>query len=202
MNFGAMSFVTPFEAYTKYLAMRSHFSRDSYDYFKYGGKIKASAQSFETRNDKYFFHRLSKHKDVDGFLVAHLLVGDPGKKWIRDMLQDEEEHKYYAEWLKRKQSFTYLFKTELEQLDDNYNANIIVPEDGGMPKLYYLLLRKRISPETVIVLNTLSPFFAYWSSKNVDPYVWGDMRKKLEKYTPFVDFDREKFRAMVIDRFA
>lgn len=202
MNFGAMSFVTPFEAYTKYLAMRSHFSQDSYDYFKYGGKIKASTQSFDIRNDKYFFHKLSKHKDVDGFLVAHLLVGDPGKKWIRDMLQDEEEHKYYAEWLKRKQSFTYLFKTELEQLDDNYNANIIVPEDGGMPKLYYLLLRKRISPETVIVLNTLSPFFAYWSSKNVDPYVWGDMRKKLEKYTPFVDFDRDKFRAMVINRFA
>lgn len=202
MNFGAMSFVTPFEAYTKYLAYRSHFTQDSYDILKYNGKVNATTNSFETRKDKFFFHKLSKHKDVDGFLISHMLVGNPHKKWIRDMIHDEEDHHYYAEWLKRKQSLTYLFQSEIEQLDDDYNSNIIIPKDGGMPKLYKLILRNKISPETVIALNTLSPFFGYWSANNLDQYVWGDIRKKYEKYTPFVEFDRNKFRSILLERFS
>lgn len=193
--------MTPFEAYTKYLAFRSHFTRDDYDYIKYNGKVRANANSFDTRNDKYFFHKLSKHKDVDGFLIAHMLVGNPGKKWIRDMLQDEENHHYYAEWLKRKQSLSYIFKNDLSLMNDDYNSNFAIT-DGGNPKMYSLMLRNRVSPETAIILNNLAPYFQYWTNKNLDPYIWGDLRKKLEKYTPFVEYDRDKFLTMVKERFA
>jgi hypothetical protein len=202
MNFGAMSYVTPFEAYTKYIAYRNHFTQDSYDIVKYNGKVVANQNSFETRKDKYFFHKLSKHKDVDGFLISHMLIGNPHKKWIRDMFIDEETHSYYAEWLKRKQSLTYIFQSDIELLDDDYNSNIFIPKDGSMPKLYKLILRQKISPETVIVLNTLSPFFAYWSVNNIDQFVWCDIRKKYEKYAPFVEFDRDKFRSILIQRFS
>jgi hypothetical protein len=36
--------MTPFEVYKKYLALKNHFTKDSYDYFKYGGKVSASVK--------------------------------------------------------------------------------------------------------------------------------------------------------------
>ena len=31
--------VTPFECYKTYVAMKQHFTKDKYDYFKYGGNL-------------------------------------------------------------------------------------------------------------------------------------------------------------------
>ena len=52
--------VTPFECYKTYVAMKQHFTKDKYDYFKYGGKSRASATSFKGRKDRYFFERMSR----------------------------------------------------------------------------------------------------------------------------------------------
>ena len=35
--------VSPFEAYQTYLALKQHFTRPSYDYFKYNGKVKVQS---------------------------------------------------------------------------------------------------------------------------------------------------------------
>ncbi len=43
--------MTPFESYKTFLAVKSHFTTDNYDYVKYNGKVTASASSFETRKD-------------------------------------------------------------------------------------------------------------------------------------------------------
>lgn len=37
---GRIKIVEPFEVYQKYLAMKRHFTSDSYDYHKYNGKVK------------------------------------------------------------------------------------------------------------------------------------------------------------------
>ena len=65
-------FMTPFEVYTKYIALKNHFSQERYDYFTYGGKVRAKESSFEIRKDKYFFYKLSKHKDIENFLLANI----------------------------------------------------------------------------------------------------------------------------------
>ena len=49
--------VTPFECYKTYVAMKQHFTKDKYDYFKYGGKSRASATSFKSRKDRLFFRK-------------------------------------------------------------------------------------------------------------------------------------------------
>jgi hypothetical protein len=55
--------MTPFESYTTFLALKNHFTTDSYDYIKYNGKVGAKPSSFDVRKDKYQFYKLSKHKD-------------------------------------------------------------------------------------------------------------------------------------------
>ena len=36
----------PFDAYRCYLSLKNHFTKDHYDYHKYGGKTRATVQAF------------------------------------------------------------------------------------------------------------------------------------------------------------
>jgi len=49
-----------FAVYKTYLAIKLHFSTPNYDFSKYEGKINAKLDTFTSRNDRYFFHKLSK----------------------------------------------------------------------------------------------------------------------------------------------
>ena len=48
---------TPFEVYTKYLALKNHFESKSYDYHKYGGKVRATTPDFMVEKHNHFFKR-------------------------------------------------------------------------------------------------------------------------------------------------
>ena len=64
----------PYETYQKYLALKTHFKSDTYDYFQYHGKLKGDRTKFETRRDKYYFYKLSKMKHAEDFMVANLIA--------------------------------------------------------------------------------------------------------------------------------
>ena len=55
-----------FSVFKTYLAIKLHFSSDTYDYFKYEGKVNCKLETFTKRNDRYFFHKLStKYKPTE-----------------------------------------------------------------------------------------------------------------------------------------
>ena len=62
--------VTPFETYQTYLSMKSHFTNSKYDFFKYGGKSRATITSFNKRKDKYRIEKTSKLDDENIRLAA------------------------------------------------------------------------------------------------------------------------------------
>ena len=49
-----------FEVFKLYLAIKLHFTTDTYNYEEYGGKVNCKLETFTKRNDRYFFHKLSK----------------------------------------------------------------------------------------------------------------------------------------------
>jgi len=68
--------MVPFDTYKTYLALKNHFTKDSYDYHKYQGKSRASLQSFYKRRDRYWFEKLSRQKEdkeVIDFFVANFI---------------------------------------------------------------------------------------------------------------------------------
>ena len=70
--------VTPFETYQTYLSMKSHFTNRKYDFFKYGGKSRATMSSFNKRKDKYWFEKTSrKYSDEE---VLNFLLSNFAKK--------------------------------------------------------------------------------------------------------------------------
>ena len=191
--------MSAFECYKEYLALKNHFSKPDYDYFKYNGKLRANADSFNTRKDKLFFQKLAKHPDVHNFLVANLSENE--KHWIRDLAYSEDAEKTYKNWLKRQQSLSYVFKQELGKLDSDFNRNFVV-KSNEHPLLLKLFLAKEISLETLCLLLDLTGAKKHWDSKMQYDLIYDSIRVKIEKYTPFIRCDKEKLRKIVVDHFS
>ena len=195
---GRINTVEPFEVYQKYLAMKRHFTSASYDYHKYNGKVKANQHSFDIRKDKYFFYKLSKMKNVEEFLLANFVDGD-NDFWI-GQLRDDKCTEAYDNYRKRKQSLTYTFKEDLSKLKDDFDENIIVPENEH-PYLLRLYMRKDICIETLTLIDMMVYNYKYWDKKLHDDVIWPQVKMKSLKYRPFMSVDINKYKAIVKDRF-
>jgi hypothetical protein len=191
--------MTPYEAYREYLALKSHFSNKSYDYFKYNGKVKnATIDSYEKRRDKLFFMKLAKHRDPINFLVANFVEND--KMWIGNIAYNEEAEKKYFNWLKKNQSLTYVFTNDISNLDENFDSNFLV-EQNNHPKILKLYLSGEISIETLVILTDLVRCISYWNKNMSDDPIWNDVLLKIQKYKPFIKYDKEKMKKIVVDKF-
>ena len=186
-----------FNAYVKFLALKKHFTTDNYDYFKYNGKVRANYETFMSRNDAYSFAKLAKKDDPQGLILSNLLINK--NIWVRDLLDSEGEARY-TNWRKRIESLGYIFKSELAHLNDEYKQNFI-SRDGQHPYVMTLLLQKKISLETFTILAFITNIFSYWSEKVVDKHVSFDIINKSRKYKPFLEYDEQRFKDMVRDRF-
>lgn len=189
-----------FDAYKHYLALKNHFTSKTYDYFRYNGAIKANRQSFEQRRDKYFFQKLAKRKDITDFLVSIFAYGKQDA-WIGDMLRNEQTEALYTKWQRVKQSLTYVFTTDIDKLNDDLISSFEVV-DGQHPHALKLLLSEEIHIETFIILNDLLRFTPSWNKRILDPVVWPSVRQRCKKYHPFVEYDREKMKKIIEDRFS
>ena len=49
--------MTGFDCYRTYLAFKNHFTKDNFDYFKYGGKTNATTTSFNKERTNIFLKR-------------------------------------------------------------------------------------------------------------------------------------------------
>jgi hypothetical protein len=186
-----------FNAYVKFLALRKHFTTDNYDYFKYNGKVRANYETFMSRSDAYSFAKLAKKDDVQGLILSNLLINK--NIWVRDLLDSEGEARY-MNWRKKIESLGYVFKSELAHLNDEYKRNFI-SVDGQHPYVMTLLLQKKISLETFTILTFMANIFSYWSEKIVDKHISFDIIDKSRKYKPFLEFDTNRFKTIVKERF-
>jgi len=188
-----------FETYRHYLALKSHFTLKTYDFFKYNGKVKASRDMFETRKDKFFFHKLSKHKDLTNFLVSIFVYGKKDL-WIGDLVRNEESEQMYTEWQKVRQSLTYIFTHDLDLFNDDLLSSF-VSVDGQHPHALKLLMRKEIHLETFIILNDILHFVPSWNRDIVENIIWPEIRLKCKKYHPFLEYDQQKLKQIAVDKF-
>jgi len=187
-----------FDAYVLALALKRHFTPNgNYDYIKYNGKIKASKTSFDTRSDKYFFHKLSKKSDPEGFLIANY-VKHGSNIWIGDLVGDQKYDDTYKEWLKKKESISYIFKNDFEQISESLDANLKVV-DGQYPKLLELYMRGKINIETIIILDKLLHILVQWKNNIQDVALWPDIYSMCIKYTPFVSYDEKKIKKIIFE---
>lgn len=184
-----------FDVFKTYLAIKLHFTSDSYDYFKYEGKVNCKLDTFTKRNDRYFFHKLStkyKQDEIIDFFVSNFLSDD--KKWIGNLLQNDGRD-VYLDFKKRKESFNYFFRSDCTNVSNDFSSRGLSFDDGFIctngqhPRVLRLLIQKKISYQTAIVLDYYLTFIKNWDKKIEEKIVWPNISNKITKLKPFIRFN-------------
>lgn len=189
--------LSAFDTYCLYLSIKSHFTTDSYDYFKYGGKVTAKKETFEIRKDRFQFQRLSrKYSDEQmlDFLIANFAEG---KHWVGDLLEDDANAKYLA-YIKRKQSFTYIFTNEVNNLFEVDKPQDVFKSNNSYPRLIEFLLSRDIGYDTASVLNSFFDFVPKFDRDlGTNDIIWKNLRLSIIKLLPFIEYDRVKVKSII-----
>ncbi len=195
--------VTPFETYQTYLSMKSHFTNKRYDFFKYGGKSRATMTSFNKRKDKYWFEKTSRKysdQEITDFLLSNFVTTEtPQNLWIGEIINSGE--RTYADWMRRQQSLTYLFKEQSKKLLSEKELEEVFNCSKGHPPILKKYLGGEISLETLVIFEKIFSFGKKFNRKLKDP-VWETVSMKMKKYVPFLNinvFQYKKILREIVD---
>jgi hypothetical protein len=188
----------PFDCYKTYIALKNHFTKDSYDYLKYAGKTRASLDSFYKRRDRFWFEKVSRQKtdkEVEEFFVANFIsCTDPQSLWIGEIIKDGEEK--YKQWQKRVQSLSYIFKEETEKLFSQHKFEEVFNCSKSHPVLLRMFLSEKISLETLVIYDKIFQYGNNFDKKLKDP-VWEIVSRKIKKYSPFLNIDVFRYKKIL-----
>ena len=188
-----------FEVYSTYVALKTHFSRKTYEYFKYQGNVKVSEKTYSKRPDRYFFEKIStkytsKEKVIEYF-VSNFLVNS-------NFHIIQMNDKNYIEWQKRIQSFSYLFSTDIDTILDKCDTiNVCMKcKNSGHSEVLKLFLGGRIMLETLIMLNRLTGFIDRYDKLLEDDVIWKQLSFTLKKYDPFIQGSSEQVKQIILKK--
>jgi hypothetical protein len=181
----------PFESYKLYNALKLHFE-SNYDAVKYNFKSNVTPTSFFKRKDKYFFAKLAKkyNGELKDFYVSQFINTET---YIGDMMDSEAEQNY-KDHKRIQESIHRVFSIDINRLtEENVPFDCLFKaSDNAYPLVVKLWLQKEISLETVVILNAIFKFIDRESKNISDTIIWPDTRRLIEKYEPFVNFNRDK----------
>tara|TARA_Y100001938_G_scaffold133046_1_gene191939 strand:+ start:1564 stop:2160 length:597 start_codon:yes stop_codon:yes gene_type:complete len=190
--------VTPYETYQTYLSMKSHFTNKKYDFFKYGGKSRATISSFNKRKDKYWFEKTSRKysdQEITDFLLSNFVTTDtPQNLWIGEIINSGERN--YSDWMKRQQSLTYLFKEQSKELIYENGFEQIFNCSKGHPPILKKYLGGDLNLETLTIYEKIFSFRKNFDKKLVDP-VWETVSLKIKKYLPFLNINVFQYKQIL-----
>ena len=188
-----------FQAYRYYLALKLHFTTDSYDVIKHKGRVKASRDKFQKQ--ELMYRRIAKEygdADLVNFLVANFVAGD---RW--GGVFDSRSQETFQQWKKRMESLSYIFKKDMSHIMTEMNmytfdeSLLFHCQTHEHPYIIRAYMSKSISLETLVILNKLFKFCDKFDLEIDEKFVWPDISRLIRKYSPFVKIDKEKYHAIL-----
>lgn len=192
-----------FKAYKYYLAVKLHFSSDSYDLFEHNGRVRASLVKFNERNDKYLFekvyNKLGGDKEFVEFIVSNYMYGNDDA-----MYTPEESMANYKVWQKRKQSLTEVFRDDLDLMVLHAQreklgqplVETIHGLKGQHPEMFKLYLGGSISIETCSIIERLDPYLHEWKQ---ELGLFWEQARRIGKCHRFVKFDENRMNQLYLN---
>lgn len=185
--------------FKKYAPIHLHFTT-AYDIFRYDGRTKSvSPEHFENRKDKNLFAKIGKKinndKEAGQFCLSNFIL-TTNDNWI---YEDTDHYENFLKWKGYRQSFVQHLENEIYELCKHseklplWSKFISRTPNGNLPPLLQLYLHRRISADTVVVLNNLhTEFIDKWVSEcSTDPFIQKQL-VYLKKYTPFIHTNSHK----------
>ena len=193
-----------YDAFQYYMALKLHFSKDSFDVFK-TPKIKCTPQIFEKRNDRFLFEKIAKKHPVDReliqYYVANFAYGN-----TNFVYNEEESISCYFEWVKRKESMTKLFSDDIDRIvnyvqKNKFNKEEVLNFTFGTPSVILsLYLGKHISIETVRIIDDFLGIIDKWKSAEFTTSFWDSDICRIAKLKRFIRYDVNRIKP-IIDSF-
>lgn len=179
------------------MAIKLHFTRDSFDVFKNRGVVKGTREAFNARNDRYIFEKLARKYPVDKeliqFYVANFAIGNDAVVYAH-----EEAEEHLVQWNRRKQSITKIFADDLNKiLMDAYKRKIKKDSIFNFtlnqyPSILNLYLGKQITLETVRIIDDMNPMIETWKENESMLLLWDNEIRRIQKSKGFVKYDTNK----------
>jgi hypothetical protein len=192
-----------FDVYKIYLAIKLHFTSESYDYFKHNGKTTARLNTFTKRRDRYFFHKLSRSYSSSA-CVDYFVAGFIGSDtvWIGDVVGKSGQENY-TRWQKRIESLSYVFEgdvnTLLEFIEEKKIKfdDLFKVKDGQHPPLVKLYIANKITIESMIILDDILNYTKQFNKQIKETVIWPKKYKLLMNYKPFLKYNTTKMKMII-----
>ena len=183
------------DVYLMYCAMKAHFGKTDYDFVTYKGKTRIKRDSFYKRKDRYFFVKISRkyktEEDIKNYFISNFIKDSKG--YVSNF-NDEN----YEEWKDKRANFYNQFTLEIKPLVKNFNPIFDIKNDEH-PMLLKEYLGKRVSLETIIILDELVKFSKMWNKKLSEDYIWKDIKKMMNNYKRFLTLDKNRYRIQLLN---
>lgn len=196
-----------FDVFRRYLAFKLHFTKERYDFFESNGMGRAKEETYQGRNDFYFFEtvarKLSEQEINELFLSIFVDAEDPNKVWIGDVKKRGKD--CWMAWQKRQQSLTYIVSQDLDRLVDHmaekgYSFDDLYQTVGGYPPLLKLYIKRQLHLETLVILDMVLGYMVHWDRKLKDP-LWESLSLKIKKLKPFLSIPVDKYKCLIKEKF-
>ena len=190
-----------FKAYRYYLALKLHFTTDTFNVFQNKGHVRGSFEAFNARNDKHLFDKLARKfstdKELIQWMVAQFVYGNPNF-----IYNTAEGDAHYIEWVKVKESITKTFTDDLNTLQLEAEKNGYTLPDlfnctlNEIPVIIKLYLGKRINPQSLSILASMhEPIQELGKNTNIELLV-GDELRIVYKLHGFLKYNKEKLQKL------
>ena len=191
-----------FEIYKVYLAVKLHFTskNQSYDFHKHGGRTTAKLATFTKRRDRYFFHKLGKsynNTTIVDYFVSNFVTNT--NLWVGDIIGHSGDENY-KEWSKRIEALHYYYEQDIDYLLERMTANdmqfddIFTSKDGQHPPIVKMILSKKISVETFVILEDILSFAKRLDKEISETVLWPKLHDRMVRYRPFLKFNVTKYK--------
>lgn len=179
-----------FKAFKYYTAIKLHFTSPKFNVFVNRGHVRGTYERFAARNDRMLFEKLARQFDDKEFIqyvAANFMYGNP------DVIYDSADAMAnYKEFLRRRQSITRIFEDDLHTVVESgaqYNFS-----GSKVPDVIQLLLRNKITLETVAILNEIDNIVDQTKQNAQLALMMGDTLLRIEKSKGFVKYDTDRIR--------
>ena len=194
-----MKHLTGFGAYMLFLALRTHFVNEKYDFFNKGGRLNANRDSYNKRLDKALFDKVARDhnaKELRDLFVSNILQD---RHYIAEFI-DEQAELVYTDYRRRRESLSYVCTNDLDRIFNTHGIKkSFSTSHNRYPDIVTLFLRGVVALETLVILDDITGFTKKFDKYYEDDVIWPRISRKIRKYRPFLKYDKAKMRKIIVD---
>jgi len=184
--------VDGFKVWKLYMAVKLHFTTNSYNVFNNRGHVKGARDTFYARNDRFIFEKLARkfptERDIIQYFVANFAYGNQ-----EVVYEPSTGDSNLITWNKRKQSISQVFESDLHTILLHLEKNGMTEKhlyEGNPPELFKLYLGGYVTVETMVILNSFADYLT--TLKLQLNLLWAEECRIIDKCKGFVKFDKDR----------